>query len=387
MPLRFATRAIHDGQPADPVTGSVNTPVYLTSTYKQAGIGRNQGYVYARTGHPTRAALEAALASLENGTRGFAFASGMSATNTVLTLLKSGDHIVCVDNVYGGTYRALTKIYPQFGLKVSFVDGTRADQVVDAITPATRLVWLETPSNPLLKLVDLRAVIRGVRRKAGRKALIAVDNTFATPYLQTPLDLGADLVMHSVTKYLAGHSDVLAGGLVVKDKALGDRIFFSQNALGAVLGPMDCYLVLRGLKTLAIRMDKHCDNAMAVARHLNRHPQVRRVYYPGLPGHPQHALAKRQMQGFGAMVSFELKGDLRKASRFVASTKLFALGESLGGVKSLMAVPAAMTHASVPREERLRIGIQDGLIRLSVGIEDVRDLIEDLDRAFARARR
>jgi cystathionine beta-lyase/cystathionine gamma-synthase len=381
-----ATRAIHDGQPADPVTGAVNTPVYLTSTYKQRALGTDLGYVYARTGNPTRTALQRNLAAIEGARHAFAFASGMAATNTCLSLLKSGDHVVCVDNLYGGTWRILERVYRQWGLATTFVDATRTEDLLDAVTPRTRLIWLESPSNPLLKLVDLKAAIRGVRRIAGRRALVVVDNTFASPLLQSPLRVGADIVMYSLTKYHAGHSDVLAGALITDHGGLAEKLRFYQNAVGAVLGPLDCYLVLRGIKTMSLRVARHAENAMKVARFLERHPQVGRVNYPGLRSHPQHALARRQMRGFGSMVSFELKGGPRAARRFAGATRLFALAESLGGVKSLLAVPWFMTHASVPKDVMLRVGITEGLVRLSVGLEDPRDLVEDLAQAFRRAR-
>ncbi len=326
-------------------------------------------------------------AAVEGARHAFAFASGMAATNTVLNLLESGDHVVCVDNVYGGTYRILTQLYPHYGLTTSFVDGTDPANVLGAIRKETRLVWLETPSNPLLKLCDLKTIVRGVRKKAGRRILVAVDNTFASPVFQSPFAMGADIVMYSLTKYHGGHSDVLAGALITDDRGIAERLGYFQNAVGAVLGPMDCYLVLRGIKTMALRVERHAENAIRVARFLERHPGVRKVYYPGLRSHPQHALAKRQMKGFGSMVSCDLRGGARAARRFAGATKLFALAESLGGVKSLLCLPYFMTHASVPPEEKARIGITEGLIRFSVGIEDAEDLIEDLAQALRRARR
>jgi cystathionine gamma-lyase len=360
-------------------------PVYLTSTYAQRAPGLHRGFDYSRTANPTRQALERNLAALEGARHALAYASGMGATNTILNLLGAGDHVVCGNDVYGGTFRILTKVYRQYAVDASFVDTTDLATVMRAVTPRTRLVWLESPTNPLLRICDIRAIARALGRLR-RRPLLAVDNTFATPCLQTPLALGADLAVHSTTKYLGGHSDVVGGAIAVNDRRLRDRLAFYQNAVGAVPGPLDCFLVLRGTKTLAARMAVHGANAGRIARFLARHPQVRRVHYPGLRSHPQHALAKRQMRGFGGMISFELTGGLSKARRFVCATQHFTLAESLGGVESLIELPSVMTHASIPREERLRAGLADGLIRLSVGIEDVRDLVEDLARAFGRAR-
>ncbi len=383
--MRFATRAVRAGQPPDPTTGAVMVPVYLTSTYAQRAPGLHKGFDYSRTANPTRQALERNLAALEGARHALAFSSGMGATNTVLNLLAAGDHVVCGNDVYGGTYRILTKVYRQYAVDASFVDTTDLAAVTRAVTDRTRLVWLETPTNPLLRVCDIRAVARALARRH-RRPLLAVDNTFATPCLQNPLALGADLAVHSTTKYLGGHSDVVGGAIAVDDRRLRDRLAFYQNAVGAVPGPMDCFLVLRGTKTLAARMAVHCASAGKIARFLARHPQVRRVHYPGLASHPQHALAKRQMRGFGGMVSFELKGGMPAARRFVCATRHFTLAESLGGVESLIELPSVMTHASIPREERLKAGLADGLVRLSVGIEDVRDLVEDLAQAFRRAR-
>lgn len=382
---RFATRAVRAGQPPDPSTGAVMVPVYLTSTYAQRAPGRHKGFDYSRSCNPTRQALELNLAAIEGARHALAFSSGMGATNTVLNLLGAGDHVVCGNDVYGGTFRILTKVYRQYGVDASFVDTTDLATVMRAVTDRTRLVWLESPTNPLLRICDIRAVARALGRLRVRP-LLAVDNTFATPCLQNPLALGADLAVHSTTKYLGGHSDVVGGAIAVNDRRLRDRLAFYQNAVGAVPGPLDCFLVLRGTKTLAARMAVHGANAGRIARFLARHPQVRRVHYPGLKSHPQHALATRQMRGFGGMVSFELTGGMPKARRFVCATRRFTLAESLGGVESLIELPAVMTHASIPREERLRAGLADGLIRLSVGIEDVRDLVEDLEQAFRRAR-
>lgn len=383
--MRFATRAVRAGQPPDPGTGAVMVPVYLTSTYAQRAPGRHRGFDYSRTGNPTRQALERNLASLEGARHALAFASGMGATNTVLNLLGAGDHVVCDNDVYGGTYRILTKVYRQYAVDASFVDATDCSALMREVTDRTRLVWLETPTNPLLRIRDIRAVARALGRRRPRP-LLAVDNTFATPCLQNPLALGADLAVHSTTKYLGGHSDVVGGAIAVNDRRLRDRLAFYQNAVGAVPGPMDCFLVLRGTKTLAARMAVHCASARRIARFLARHPMVRRVHYPGLETHPQHALAKRQMRDFGGMISFEIRGGLQKARRFVCATRCFTLAESLGGAESLIELPSVMTHASIPRGERIRAGLADGLVRLSVGIEDVRDLVEDLGRAFRRSR-
>jgi cystathionine gamma-lyase len=376
---RFATQAVHAGQKPDPMTGAIMTPVYFTSTYVQDGPGVHKGFDYARTVHPTRLALEANLAALEGGKHGLCFSSGMAAISTVIQMLDAGDHVVSCNDLYGGTYRVFTKVFQRFGLGFSFVDATDLKALEAALTPKTKLIWIETPSNPMLKLIDIRKVCALARSKG---VLVAVDNTFATPALQRPLALGADIVVHSTTKYLGGHSDVIGGCVVVNDAVLFDKLKFLQNAVGAVPGPMDCFLLLRGTKTLPIRMERHCRNAAAVARHLAEHPQVDKVHYPGLPSHPQHALAKTQMSGFGGMISFELKGDLERAKKAISSMKVFALAESLGGVESLIGHPPTMTHGSIPREERLKAGLVDGLIRLSVGIEDVQDLIEDLDQAI-----
>lgn len=379
---RFATQAVHAGQSPDPVTGAIMTPVYLTSTYVQEGPGAHKGFDYARTVHPTRLALEANLAALEGGRHGLCFSSGMAAISTVIQTLSAGDHVVSCNDLYGGTYRVFTKVFARFGLEFSFVDATDLGAVERAITPKTKLLWIETPTNPMLKLVDIKRVCALARAKG---ILVAVDNTFATPALQKPLSLGADIVVHSTTKYLGGHSDVVGGCVIVDDPGLFEKLKFLQNAVGAVPGPLDCFLVLRGTKTLPLRMERHCRNADAVSRHLRSHPKVARVHYPGLPEHPQYFLAKSQMAGFGGMISFELKGDLEYAKKVISSTKIFALAESLGGVESLIGHPPTMTHGSIPREERLKAGLVDGLIRLSVGIEDAQDLIEDLDQAIAGA--
>lgn len=380
---RFATRAIHAGQAPDPTTGAIMTPIYQTSTYVQRAPGDHQGYEYSRTGNPTRTALEANLASLESGKHGLCFASGLAATDAVLKLLRSGDHVVAGDDLYGGTYRIFDKVYRPFGLDFSFVDASDAARVRDAIRPETRLVWLETPTNPLLKISDIAAVV-DVCQKAG--VLLVVDNTFATPYLQRPLELGADIVVHSMTKYLGGHSDVVGGAIVVRSDELHARLAFIQNAAGGVIGPMDSFLVLRGTKTLAVRMDRHQENAARIVDFLTGHPKVGRVYYPGHPEHPGHDIAKRQMSGFGGMVSFLLANDSEKTAReFVSHTQVFSLAESLGGVESLIEHPVSMTHGSIPPAERAKAGLGDGLIRLSVGIEDADDLIDDLKSALDRS--
>ncbi|MBU1908608.1 MAG: cystathionine gamma-synthase [Verrucomicrobia bacterium] len=377
--MRFETRAIHDGQPSDPVTGAVMTPVYQTSTFQQDGIGKPRAYEYSRSGNPTRAALEAALASLESGKYGLAFASGVAATTAVFNLLGPGDHVVAGEDLYGGTYRLLEKVFRRWGMETTYVNAAHPDQVAAAFTDRTRLLWVETPTNPLLKLADLRALADVART---RKAWLAVDNTFASPYFQRPLELGAHIVVHSTTKYLGGHSDVIGGAVVVSDDELYRPLNTYQNTAGAVPGPWDCWLVLRGLKTLAVRMQAHEQNALRLARFLEKHPAIERVYYPGLPAHPQHELAKRQMSGFGGMISFDLKGGFPAVERFVGGLKLFLLAESLGGVESLACYPPKMTHSSIPPSERRRRGIGAGLVRLSVGIEHVDDLEQDLRQAL-----
>ncbi|MBI5240249.1 MAG: PLP-dependent transferase [Elusimicrobia bacterium] len=362
--MRFETKAIHKGQEPDKTTGAVTVPVYQTSTYLQDGIGKPRGYEYSRTGNPTRTALETALAALESGTYGLAFSSGVAATAAVLELLKPGDHMVAGDDLYGGTYRLFEKVYGKWGLKTTYVRCDEPAAFKRAIGPSTRLIWLESPTNPLLKVCDIRAVAR-IARRAG--ILLAVDNTFASPYLQRPLELGADIVVHSTTKYLGGHSDLVGGAVVTSDRTLYELMKFHQNAAGAVPGPWDCWLVLRGLKTLAVRMRQHQANASHLARFLKRHPRAERVYYPG----------------FGGMVSLELAGGRKALDRFFSRLRIFILAESLGGVESLVCYPPQMTHGSLPREERLRRGITDNLVRLSVGIEDRQDLLEDLKQALA----
>ncbi len=355
------------------------TPVYLTSTYAQEWPERHKGFDYARTVHPTRLALERNLAALEDAAFGLCFSSGMAATSTVIEALSPGDHVVCGNDLYGGTYRVFTKVFARFGVAFSFVDAADLKAVEAAFTPRTKLVWIETPSNPLLKIADIGALARLAH---ARGAKLAVDNTFASPALQRPLRLGADVVVHSTTKYLGGHSDVVGGAILTSDEALFKEFKFLQNAVGAVPGPLDCFLVLRGVKTLPLRLERHCANAALVAKHLLAHPEVTRVHYPGLPTHPGHELARAQMTGFGGMISFELKGDIERAKRMISSCRVFTLAESLGGVESLIGHPASMTHGSIPREERLKAGLADGLIRLSVGVEDAEDLIADLDSAI-----
>jgi cystathionine beta-lyase/cystathionine gamma-synthase len=380
-PAGFSTRAIHAGQPPDPATGAVTVPIYQTSTFAQEKVGKHRGYEYGRTGNPTRAALEQCIAALEGGAHGLAFASGMAAESTVMQLLKPGDHTVAMDDLYGGTYRLFKRVLEPMGLTFSFIDGTDLGAVERAVTERTRMVWIESPTNPLLKLIDIAALARVAHE---HQALVVADNTFMSPYFQRPLSLGADIVVHSATKYLGGHSDLIGGTLVVNRDDLFERLAFLQNAIGGVPGPMDAWLVLRGLKTLAVRMREHEHNARQVASFLQGHPRVQRVFYPGLAEHPQHALAKRQMSGFGGMISFEVEGGLEAAQRVVERTQLFTLAESLGGVESLIELPALMTHASIPAETRQAHGVSDGLIRISVGLEEVADLISDLDQALAQ---
>ncbi len=378
--MKFATKVIHAGIEPDPSTGAIMTPIYQTSTYVQAAPGEHKGYEYARTQNPTRSALEKNLAALENGTDAICFSSGLAAQDAVIKLLQSGDEILSVNDLYGGSYRQMVRIYGAWGLKSRFIDMTHAHAVAEAIGPSTRLLWIETPTNPMLNIVDIQAVCAIARE---RGILTVVDNTFASPYLQNPLDLGADIALHSATKYLGGHSDAVHGCLVVRDAALAERLHFIQNASGAVPGPMDCFLILRGIKTLHVRVERACENAETIAHFLKAHPKVARVYWPGFPEHPNHDVAKRQMRRFGAMVSFDLVDNtLEAACRVLSRTRLFSLAESLGGVESLIGHPASMTHAGIPREERLKVGLTDSLIRLSVGIEDVEDLIADLDAAL-----
>jgi cystathionine gamma-lyase len=380
--MRFATKAIHAGLEPDPATGAIMTPVYLTSTYAQSAPGQHKGYEYSRSDHPTRAALERNLAALEGVDYGLAFASGLAAENTVLNLLQPGDHVVATRDLYGGTYRLFERVWAKYGIEFSYADGEDIDALRQAFLPNTKLLWIETPSNPMLTITDLKAACELAH---AHNALVVVDNTFATPYLQRPFEFGADIVVHSTTKYLGGHSDVVGGALCIRDRTVYEQLKFYQNAVGAVPGPLSCFLVLRGVKTLALRMRQHCENALRIAEYLANHPQVKTVRYPGLPTHPGHELARRQMNGFGAIVTMELHGGVERAMRFLSSTRLFTLAESLGGVESLLCHPATMTHASIPPEERAKIGITDALIRLSVGVEDVEDLIEDLEQAIQRS--
>jgi cystathionine gamma-lyase len=377
----FATRAIHAGQEPDPSTGAIMTPIYATSTYVQESPGKHKGYDYARSINPTRLAYEKCIADLESGTRGFAFASGLAAMATALELIDSGSHIIASDDLYGGTFRLFEKVRRRSAnLDFAFIDLTDARDFEDEIKSNTRMVWIETPSNPLLKLIDLEAIAKTARE---RNVISVCDNTFASPWIQRPLELGFDVVIHSATKYLNGHSDLVGGALVVgESKEIGDQIAFLQNSVGAIAGAFDSFLVMRSLKTLALRMERHCANALEIARWLEEQPQVKSVSYPGLKSHPQHDLARQQMRGFGGMVTITLKTDLEGTKRFLENTELFALAESLGGVESLINHPALMTHASVPREQRDALGVTDSLVRLSVGIEDVRDLIDDLKNAF-----
>lgn len=379
--MKFNTKTIHGGQHHDPSTGAVMPPVYQTSTYVQSTPGKPIGdYEYSRAANPTRTALENALASIENGARGLAFSSGLAATDCLLRTLKAGDEVIAMDDLYGGTYRMFTRIYKDSGLVFHFVDMNDIEKFKSLINDNTKLVWVETPTNPLMKLADIEAIAKITKEK---NILFAVDNTFATPYLQKPLDLGADIVMHSATKYLGGHSDVIAGALIIKDAELGEKLHFTQFATGATLGPMDSFLVLRGIKTLHIRMQRHCENGEKVAEFLNNHPKIKTVFYPGLASHPFHDIAKKQMSGFGGMVSFTFKSGAKDdAIKFLESLKVFTLAESLGGVESLANHPTLMTHASIPDDKRREIGISDDLVRLSVGIEDADDLIADLEQAL-----
>lgn len=378
--MRFGTKAIHAGVEPDPTTGAVMTPIYQTSTYAQEAPGVHKGYEYARTQNPTRHALEQNLAALENGTEAFCFGSGMSAMDAVLRMLNPGDEVIATNDLYGGSYRLLTKVYERFGVRSHFTDMTDPANVEALINSNTRLLWIETPTNPMLNIIDIEAVCK-IAQTHG--ILTCVDNTFASPYLQMPLDLGADIVVHSATKYLGGHSDVVLGAVIVKDEALAQQLRFLQNAVGAVPGPHDCFLVLRGIKTLHLRVERACKNAKKVAKFLAAHPKVQHVYYPGLKDHPGYMIASRQMRFYGAMVSFILQKDtVEDAIKVLSGTQIFTLAESLGGVESLIGHPASMTHASIPREERLKTGLSDSLIRLSIGVEDFEDLIEDLEQAL-----
>jgi len=378
--MKIATKFIHAGAEPDPSTGAIMTPIYQTSTYVQEAPGKNKGYEYARSQNPTRKALEDAYAAIENANYGLAFSSGVAATDAVIKLLNPGDEVIAANDMYGGSYRLFTKVWERFGIKFIYVDTTDAANVKAAITANTKLIWIETPTNPLMNISDI-AAIATIAKAAN--ALLCVDNTFASPYLQNPLDQGADIIMHSATKYLSGHSDVIQGALMMNDKDLREKLYFIQKSCGAVPGPMDCFLILRGIKTLHVRMKQHCENGEKIAIWLRNHAKVSKVYWPGFEDSAGYAVAKKQMRDFGGMISFELKDDsVEAANKVLSSTHLFSLAESLGGVESLINHPASMTHASIPREERIKNGLSDGLIRLSVGIEDVDDLIEDLNKAI-----
>jgi len=378
--LRFNSKTIHGGQHHDPAYGAVMPPIYQTSTYAQTTPGGHKGFEYSRTHNPTRQALEKSLASIENGKHGLAFGSGLAAIDAVLKLLQPGDEVVSTIDLYGGSYRLFTKIFEGFGIKFHFVGMNNVQAVADAINSNTKLIWVETPTNPMMNVVDIKAVSQIAKQ---HKILLAVDNTFASPYLQQPLDLGADIVMHSATKYIGGHSDVVLGALIVKDDDLAERLYFIQNASGAVCGPMDSFLTLRGIKTLHVRMQRHCENGRKVAMYLNNHPKIEKVYWPGFETHPNHHIAKSQMKDFGGMLSFIPTGaDYKAAIKIIENLKIFTLAESLGGVESLAGHPASMTHASIPKVEREKSGVVDSLIRLSVGIEDAQDLIDDLEQAI-----
>ena len=378
--MKFNTKVIHAGIHPDPATGAIMTPIYQTSTYVQEEIGVHKGFEYSRTGNPTRAALESNLAALESGKYGACFGSGLAAIDCVIKMLNPGDEVISTNDLYGGSYRIFKTIFEKYGINFHFVDMVDVQNISNKINDKTKLIWIETPTNPMMNIIDVKSIVE-IAKISGIK--VAVDNTFATPYLQRPLELGADIVMHSVTKYLGGHSDVVMGALVTNDESIAEEMYRIQNSSGAVCGPMDSFLVLRGIKTLHLRVQRHCENGEKVARFLQNHPQVERVYWPGFETHPNHEVAKEQMNGFGGMISFTLVGDsLEKAKSIVSRTKIFTLAESLGGVESLIGHPSTMTHASIPREERMKSGVLDSLIRLSVGIEDASDLIEDLENAF-----
>jgi cystathionine gamma-lyase len=379
--MRFGTKVIHAGLSPDPTTGAVMTPIYQTSTYLQKAPGDHKGFAYSRTGNPTRKALEDNLAALENGKHGLCFGSGLAAIDAVIKLLRAGDEVISTNDLYGGSYRIFTKIFEPFGIKFKFISMEDASKIEQAITSNTKLIWAETPTNPMMNIIDIAAISEVAKK---HNVLLAVDNTFATPYLQTPLNLGADIVMHSLTKYLGGHSDVIMGGLVCKDAALAERLYFIQNSSGAVCGPQDCFLVLRGIKTLHLRMQRHCENGKVIAHFLRNHPKIDNVYWPGFKDHPNHDIAKKQMNDFGGMISFTIRGDSKEdAYKVMSSLRVFTLAESLGGVESLVCHPVTMTHAAIPKKDRENSGIIDSLIRLSVGVEDVRDLQEDLEAALS----
>ena len=378
--MKFNTKVIHAGVHPDSATGAIMTPIYQTSTYVQEEIGVHKGFEYSRTGNPTRAALESNLAAIESGKYGACFGSGLAAIDCVIKMLKPGDEVISTNDLYGGSYRIFKTIFEKYGIKFHFVDMVEVQNISNKINDKTKLIWIETPTNPMMNIIDVKSIVK-IAKTSGIK--VAVDNTFATPYLQRPLVLGADIVMHSVTKYLGGHSDVVMGALVTNDESLAEEMYRIQNSSGAVCGPMDSFLVLRGIKTLHLRVQRHCENGEKVANFLSTHPEVDHVFWPGFETHPNHEVAKAQMNGFGGMISFTLKGDsLEKAKSIVSKTKLFTLAESLGGVESLIGHPSTMTHASIPREERIKSGVLDSLIRISVGVEDASDLIEDLENAF-----
>jgi cystathionine gamma-lyase len=378
--MKFGTKAVHAGVVPDPTTGAIMTPIYQTSTYVQVSPGKHKGYAYARGANPTRNSLQQSIAALENGKHGLCFSSGMGATDAVIKLMNPGDEVITSNDLYGGSYRMFRRVFEKYGIKFNFIDATNHAEIERHVTPRTRLLWMETPSNPLMRIIDLKACVALAKK---HKILVAVDNTFASPYLQNPLDLGVDIVMHSVTKYLSGHSDVIMGALVTNDDQLHQELSFIANSCGAVPGPQDSFLVMRGIKTLHLRMERHCSNGKVIAHYLRNHPKIGKVYWPGFPDHPNHAIAKQQMKDFGGMLSFELKNDsLESAVKLMESVKLFSLAESLGGVESLINHPASMTHASIPKEERMKNGLTDSLIRLSIGIEDHDDLVADLDQAL-----
>ena len=380
--MKFGTKTIHAGQSADPSTGAIMTPIYQTSTYIQKSPGDHKGYEYSRTGNPTRNALEKNLASLENGKHGLCFGSGLAAVDAIIKLLSPGDEVISTNDLYGGTYRIFTKVFESFGIKFHLIGMENADKIESYVNENTKMIWAETPTNPMLNIIDIKALSKIAKKN---KLILVVDNTFATPYLQRPLDLGADIVMHSLTKYMGGHSDVVMGAAICKDDAIAEKLYFLQNSCGAVAGPMDSFLVLRGIKTLHIRMQRHCENGRDIAHFLKKHPKVSDVYWPGFESHPNYNVAKSQMDDFGGMISFNLKGNkLKDAITVVSNTHYFTLAESLGGVESLCGHPATMTHAAIPKLEREKTGVIDSLIRLSVGIEDISDLIDDLDQALAK---
>jgi cystathionine beta-lyase len=380
--MKFGTKAVHAGVEPDPSTGAIMTPIFQTSTYVQESPAQHKGYAYARGANPTRNTLQKSLAALENGKHAICFSSGMGATDAVIKLLNPGDEVVTSNDLYGGSYRMFRKVFEKYGIKFHFVDLTKVSNIQPLLNEKTKLLWLETPTNPLMNIVDIQAYVEIAKK---RNILVAVDNTFASPYLQNPLDLGADIVMHSVTKYLGGHSDVIMGALVINDDKLYQELAFIQNSCGAVPGPQDSFLVLRGIKTLHLRMERHCSNGKKIAEYLKAHPKVGKVFWPGFPDHPNHDIAKKQMRDFGGMLSFTLKDDsMEKATKLMVSVELFSLAESLGGVESLINHPASMTHASIPKEERIKGGLVDSLIRLSIGVEDAEDLIEDLEQALAQ---